>query len=271
MNYFKRLSIFFLIVVTIFLRFDNLGYSHFYGDETKTFYLDKTKTALEFFLDQRKGPVQFIVSWIVEKLTGGYYELYQRLPFALASSLSVLVFYFLLKKLFSDNPEKDKIAILSTFLFSINGFFIAFGRTVQYQSFLILFGLTAILLFLYKRTILSGIFIGLSFLSHYDAIFFLFPIVYLAAQSYKKDLKNHLYLLLATILIAAPFYILYLTSGKFQINTADYLTNRISGKNLLPNNSLLTTQVYNPSFLYLVLLSFSSFTFIKIFKSIQNK
>lgn len=264
MNHFKRISLLILIFVTIFLRFDNLGYSHFYGDETKTFYLDKTKPALEFFLNQRKGPVQFLVSWIVEKITGGYSELNHRIPFAMASSLAVLVFYYLAKKIFENEPKKEFVAILAAYLFSISGFFIAFGRTVQYQSFLILFGLLAILLFINKKTFLSGVSLGLAFLSHYDAIFYLFPILVIAYEKYKKDYKVIISFIFGVIIFTAPFYLTYFFSGNFQINTAEYLNKRISGKDYLPNNSLLTFNVYNPNFLYFLLLSFSSFSIIDL-------
>jgi len=271
MNYFKRLSIFFLIVVTIFLRFDNLGYSHFYGDETKTFYLDKTKPALEFFLDQRKGPIQFLVSWITEKITGGYNELFHRIPFAIASSLAVLIIYHLILKIFEHESKKEFIAILAAYLFSISGFFVAFGRTVQYQSFLILFGLLSILLIINKKNFLAGVTLGLAFLSHYDAVFYLFPLAVFGYVFNRINYKNLIIFFLGLIIITAPFYITYLFSGKFQINTLDYLTKRISGKDYLPNNSLLTLNVYNPNILYLFLLSFSFFSVIDFVKKIKER
>ena len=123
----------FILVLSFLIRFVGVGYSNFYGDETKVFYLDKTIPAFEFFMDQRKGPMQFFVVWLVEKFSGVPDELYTRLPFAFAGFLSVVVFYLLSKKLFN-----DKVALLSTILFSFSGFNIAFSRTVQYQSFLIL-------------------------------------------------------------------------------------------------------------------------------------
>src|SRR5689334_61102 len=122
----ERFLILFLLIISAVPRFWGLGASHFYGDETKTLYLDKTIPAITYFLDQRKGPMQFFVTWVVEKLSGGFSELWMRLPFAIAGLLSVLVFYLLVKKLFD-----YKVAFVASLLYSFSGFSITFSRTVQ--------------------------------------------------------------------------------------------------------------------------------------------
>src|SRR3989304_8525788 len=89
-----------LLSVTVILRFPQLGYSHFYGDETKAIFYNKSISITDFLLDQRKGPIQFVVTWVSENIVGGFNEMYIRFPFALAGSFSVLVFYLLVKNLF---------------------------------------------------------------------------------------------------------------------------------------------------------------------------
>ena len=190
-NIFKnRIELIFILVlifVSAFLRFPQLGYSHFYGDETKTLFTRKDVSATDFLLDKRKGPVQFLVSWVSEKTFGGFNEATIRLPYAIAGFLSVLVFYLIVRNLFN-----YQIAFLSAFLFSTNGFFVAFSRTAQYQSFLILFGFLSVLFALFYMQeffknlaqqsstlkiqniylFFSGIFLALAYLSHYDALFY---------------------------------------------------------------------------------------------------
>ena len=216
-----------LLLVTVFLRFSGLGYSHFYGDETKTFYLDKTIPATKFFLDQRKGPIQFLVVWMTEKLIGGFDEFGTRLPFALAGTLSVFALYFLVRKLFG-----PKTAFIASTLFSINGFYVAFSRTVQYQSFLILFGLLSLVFLVssFEETrlkkiffLLSSIFLGLAFLCHYDALFFAVPVLFILSKFVVKSRFKEAFLLyvLPFIVIVLPFYLPYVIGGYLTSNTVN--------------------------------------------------
>ncbi len=260
-----------LLVVSLYTRFSGLGYSHFYGDEVKTFYLDKTIPAAQFFLNQRKGPFQFLVVWIMEKFTGGYDEFLTRVPFALAGFLSVIVFYVLVNKLFG-----SKVALISSTLFSLSGFNIAFSRTIQYQSFLILFGLLSIyfcLLYLKeerKKRLLyaavSSVFLALSYLSHYDAVFLNIVVGFLLIRKLTKannngDLKNTvkeilLYYILPFLIIIIPFFIPYIAGGFFHDLTQSYIGRRLFGVAFDPNHSGYTFWVYNPSLVWIGLLVF---------------
>src|SRR3989338_2621199 len=187
MRYFEIICFSVLLFISGYLRFAQLGYSDFYGDETKTLYFRKDVSATNFLLDQRKGPVQFISSWVVEKVTGEFSEAYIRFPFAFAGLLSVIAVYIFVRLLFG-----FKSALISTALFSLNGFMLAFSRTAQYQSFLILFGLLSIILaYLFFKELgiknryylfLSAFFLGLAFLSHYDAFFFVLVTIFFLAK-----------------------------------------------------------------------------------------
>jgi predicted membrane-bound mannosyltransferase len=115
-----------LIITSSFLRFPQLSYSHFYGDETKVIYWNKTTPASQFLLNQRKGPFQFVVAWTVEKLTGSFNERTVRTPFAVAGVLNVYIFYLLVKKILN-----RKAALFSSFLFSFNGFFVAYKHNIK--------------------------------------------------------------------------------------------------------------------------------------------
>ena len=109
-----------LLLIAIPFRFYNLGYSDYIGDEHKAFlYLDDDQSVWNFFMEQRKGPMQFFVSYIPYLFTQNWNnELTQRVPFAIISVLALLVFYKFIKKLTSD----PRLAFFSSFLLMINGF-----------------------------------------------------------------------------------------------------------------------------------------------------
>ncbi|MBP7927996.1 glycosyltransferase family 39 protein [Patescibacteria group bacterium] len=253
-----------IIIFSGFLRFGQLGYSHFYGDESKTFYLNKTIPAFNFFLDQRKGPIQFLVVWSVEKLTGSHDELYTRLPFALAGTVCIVVAYFLAKKLFN-----TRVGLVAASLFGLNGFLVAFSRTAQYQSFLILFGLLSILfaIFYYyekvaKRRIayalISSVCLALAYLSHYDAVFYDVVVGFvllskvIESKGFRKRIltETFFYYLLPFVAVAGVFYIPYIYKGYFVENTSGYLMRRVTGNEYASNFSAYTFWVYNPSILW---------------------
>ncbi|MFZ5425097.1 MAG: ArnT family glycosyltransferase [Patescibacteria group bacterium] len=272
-NFVEINSFLILIITSAFLRFPQLGYSHFYGDETKTLFLRKDISLKDFLLNQRKGPIQFLVSWGAENIFGNFDEAYIRLPYALAGFLAVIVFYFLVKTLFN-----FKVASISAFLFSFNGFFIAFSRTAQYQSFLLLFGFLSILFVLmyiknYKYSrfwlFLSAVFLAFSYLAHYDALFYDFVVGLILLFYLLKNpnkLKEVVLLYVPVFLaIVSSFYIPYLLKGYFSDYTSNYLLRRVSGKDYATNSSLYTYLVYNPLYFSLVPLSFSVIAFVHKF------
>ena len=223
-----------LFVVAAFLRLYNLGYSDYQGDEIKALYVSQANTtglpaskassqsqseteeatSARFFLEQRKGHMQFLVTAGLKSISNDYRNrALVRLPFALAGLGSVVVFFYLSKSLFN-----EKVALYSTVFFATNGFLIAFSRIVQYQSLVIFFGLLAVYLskkyadslqpsYLVtpviasdphivigrdeserrehgnpvtvaqgKYLIIASISLALSILSHYDGVFFI-PII----------------------------------------------------------------------------------------------
>lgn len=84
----------YLIFVTLWLRLSNLGYSNYQGDEIKALYLPQLgENLLDFLLRQRKGPIQFLVTYGMRIFNPSYdNELLMRLPFALAGILAIYFF-----------------------------------------------------------------------------------------------------------------------------------------------------------------------------------
>lgn len=230
-----------LFLITFLPRFLGLGFSEFYGDETKTLYWNKTVPAAHFLLDQRKGPVQFVAVWVMEKLTGGFNEFAVRVSFALAGVLSVFVLYIVVKKWFG-----VRVAATAAFFFSINGLFIAFSRTAQYQSFLWLFGFLAIWFAQNRKYVWAGVFLGLGLLSHYDAIFFAIPVVLELVQAgILKNRKNLLMFAAPVAILAGAFYLPYFLRGYFEANTIGYVSRRVGISTPLLQ-TFHTYNLYNP-------------------------
>lgn len=258
-----------LIFLAFIVRFLGLGYSHYYGDEVKTLYLDKTIPAVEFLLDQRKGPVQFLVTWFMEKLSGGYNEFWIRLPYCLASTLSVLFFYLFVKRFLNKNASYFASAI-----YAFSGFSVAFGRTAQYQSFLLLFGFVSLYLICkFKDTskrqflFLSSVFWALAVFSHYDGVFFLVPLflIHSGTRLSKKGIEEFLLnFIFPSFILLSTFYLPYLIRGYLSSNTLNYVLKRVSGEGYLENNSFYTINVYNPFLIFYLLLSPALLAFKKM-------
>lgn len=287
----EGLFLLFLVFITTIPRFSNLGFSDFYGDETKTLYWDKTVPAKEFLLNQRKGPVQFLIAWFTQELTSrlgitlstsagsaAFNEFWLRLPFAIAGTLAVFAFYVFVRRLYD-----WRIAAVASVLFSLTGFYVAFSRTVQYQSFLLLFGFLAAALFVHALPLegtpqkperpllrlprrfrlalysLSGIFLALALLTHWDAVFFAIPIGYFIVLNFNQINKRELFLYFALplTLLTVTFYLPYISGGLFTDQTVGYISRRMVDGDYVPNYSPYTISVYSPFLLFFMPLIFS--------------
>jgi hypothetical protein len=271
----NKIEIILLIILAIFsfsLRFIDLGFHHFYGDEIKTLFLRKDESAFDFFMEQRKGPIQFLIVWVTEKITGGFNEFSIRLPFAIFGFVLVFVFYYFVRVTLKYNFN---VSIFSTFLVSLNGIYIAFSRTAQYQMVYLVFGFLTLIFFkkyldekVKKKSImyflLATFFFTLGLLTHYDVLFFLLPL-FLIFKEYKKSIL----MFILSCSVAFVFYGPQIYLGFFSENTAGYLSKRIVGKEYLPNYTPYTFLLYNPLFIYLLLILFLSI--YGYYKSLPNE
>lgn len=173
----SRLSLGFfvlLVLLTASLRLVHLGYSEFQGDEA--IVMMRAGHAIlgdgaQLFYHQ-KGPVEILLPLATWALSGTIDEGQARLPFAFASILGVVSLTLLGRRWFS-----GRSAFIGALLLAINGYFVGFGRVVQYQS-VVLAATTLALLALWRWAEEEGerwLFIGaglLAFglLAHYDAV-----------------------------------------------------------------------------------------------------
>ncbi|NMB69918.1 phospholipid carrier-dependent glycosyltransferase [candidate division WWE3 bacterium] len=254
------LLIILITVPTAYLRLTDLSYSDYIGDEQKSFIrLAENESLYDFFIKQRKGPMQFIVSYGAYKLSGTYRnEAAIRLPYSIISILSVITFYLLIKKL----TKSKTAAFFSALLLSSNGFFVGFGRIAQYQNLNLMFSFLS-LYFAYdlveknnkhiSSAILAVIFFALSFFSHWDAIFIAPVLVtYFIKFLLRKDLDRRLKIivlrnsLVAGALLILPFMIPY---GLYQLKSVankTYFSRRVTPGFTDINYFKFLIELYNP-------------------------
>ncbi len=273
------LIILFLVVVSIPLRFTNLGYAELQDDEKKAFYVYKAiegQSPLDFFLSQRKGPIQFFISEIPYSITGDYRnEFAQRFAFALINLLSVVVLYKLLLKL----TKGDSLAaVFGALLYSTNGFIVGFSRIAQYQSLNLFFSFLALYFYsdlvsnpkkLFKSSLLGTLMFCFSLLSHWDAIFYLIPIFYFFAKFiFRKDLSKQykIKIIFANFLLGSlvllPFLMPYFFVQLQLQSNLIYLQKRIGYSSYGYDLHRLIFDLYNPYItlpLFACLIAFSIF------------
>ncbi len=275
----KNLPLVLIIIISFSLRFINLGYSDYQGDEIKAFLrLAPGQSVAEFLLNQRKGPGQFFITSIIQQFDSTFSnEFLFRLPFALAGALAVYFFYKFLVKHFD-----NKIAFYASFFFATNGFFLALSRIVQYQAFVILFMVLTLYMFTlavteegyrYKGLFFGFFFWVLSMLFHYDGIF-IFPFaVFLVGKWFKDNVKQlnkrdpYFRFFLVTLLTNGIFLSLFYVPFVFNIsqNTLQYWGGRLSGDvSAKISSSKYLFTVYQPIYVvhfYVSLFLLGSFYF----------
>ncbi len=225
---FNFVTVTLFLIVAAYFRFTSLGYSDLQGDEVKPFAYRDAPSFINFLLGNSKGPGQYLVVWTSEFFdkANNDMEFHYRLPFAVAGFFSVFFFYIIAKKYFN-----SKVGFYALTIAALNGFFIAFSRIVQYQSFKLLLVLVSTYFFLYflkkldrKYLVLSGISIAAAFLFHYDALTLL--IVQSIILFSKSDkIKNYL-IYFASFSIALIFYIPYTFNENFKYTLSYILHDR---------------------------------------------
>jgi len=278
----KRIPLLFLIFVTLWLRLVNLGYSDYQGDEIKAMWRPAPgQSAIEFLYNQRKGPTEFLISYLVKLIDPSYSnEFLLRLPFALAGILAIYFFFRLVRLHFG-----DKIALYATLLLSINGLFVGLMRIAQYQPFVILF--SVLTLYAFSLAVeqegwrLRGIYLGVLFwiaalLSHFDGVFIAPFAIYLLVRWYRQNTDvlarehiRHLVIPLAFgALVLAIYFIPYLLSLTGRIT--NYWIGRITSEGNIDKrarSSLLNFVLYNPIFTVYIYAAFALLSLPKIRKT----
>ncbi len=219
-----------IFALALLFRLPHVGYSEFQGDEgvimgRAAAIITGDDNAL--FLHQ-KGPIEILEPLSVWQLAGQINETWSRMLFTWGSGLSVLAVLLLGWRWFG-----KKTGVMAALLFVIVGFSIAFGRIVQYQSLVMLWGILA----LYHATRytddewggdlwLTAVFLAGGLLAHYDAVLVVPAIMWtLFAHLARTKRIRWTHWLGATAaggLLLAVFYVPFMLNPNFA-RTSQYL------------------------------------------------
>ncbi len=258
-----------IVVLASFFRLTFLGYSEFQDDEAKVML--KAAGAIQgrddvLFL-HKKGPAEILIPTVLYSLMGQTNEFAARLPFALANLLGIIVVFLIGREMFNDS-----VGLAAALLLSINGYFVAFSRIVQYQS--IVFLMMALSILCYYRfyrekanghpyAMLGALFLGVGLLAHYDAVFAVPVVVYLCLRKhhlcpscFKGDLPSLLVSSFIILCLLSAFYVPLLRHPHFE-EVQTYLKIRtVAGGSIFHNNLnefFALSTVYNSTY-YIVFL-----------------
>ena len=231
-----------VLVLAAAMRLPRLGYAEFHEDEVEVTSLAVRAISGEdyaVFL-HRKGPVQMLVPLAGWLTTGRITEGWARLPFAIASLLGVLTV-----TLFAYDVAGWWGGLAAGLLLAFNGYFVAFGRMVQYQA-LILFLSSLAIVCLWrtsedgKPTLiwLAALGLAVSLLAHYDALVYLPVAAYLGWRIWQRWPAARLTLVVSmmiAVVVLLSFYVPYLRDPQFE-HTRTYLAANRVGNDWLYNN-----------------------------------
>ncbi len=131
-----------VLAVAAPLRLADLGWSEFQGDEARVML--RAMAALQgadgALAAHRKVPGEILLAYLFAGSLGQIVEQVARLPYALSGVGAVLAFYSLARKLLG-----PLAALIAGLLLAVNGYFVAFGRILQYDSLAFFLGITGLL------------------------------------------------------------------------------------------------------------------------------
>ena len=261
------LSIVLVLVVGASLRLVDLGYSEFQGDEARVLLrASEMLTGYEnALMVHQKPPGEILIPAAVSALVGHINEVSARLPFAVANLAGLIAILLLGRRLFG------KVAALAAaLLMALNGYLVAFGRIVQYQSVIFLLTVLVVLVLvealrspqcLSRRLSLAAFLAASGLLLHYEMAGVIVPGCFLLWLLWRRATpRPRLAVLIAplavAIVVVATFYLPYVLHPAFKAAFTYAFGYRI-GAGSFPHNNLvdffLRASLYNSSY-YLFLL-----------------
>lgn len=255
-----------LLLLGALYRFSNLGYAEFQGDEARLAL--RAAEVIQGYegalFVHKKGPVEILLPTVVYVLTGQLTETTARLPFALANFTAILAMFILGRRLFG-----EVAGWVAALVIALDGYLIAFGRVVQYQSIVLLMTVLLVLLLyrlsrqpeaLTRYLSLAALCFATGLLAHYEVLLAGLPALFLLWQIGRRHgwwplVRAALVPALISAVVLASFYLPFALYPEFT-DTSAYLVGYRLGLGGIYNN-LVTffqrTTLYSSTY-YLVLL-----------------
>jgi 4-amino-4-deoxy-L-arabinose transferase-like glycosyltransferase len=252
-----------LLLLAAFLRLAWLDYSEFQGDESLAMLSAAQAIAgqEEALFLRSKGPGEVLLPLATWRLAGTINEWAARLPFALAGCLALLTLYLVGQRWFG-------AGLLVGALWAANGFYVGFGRIVQYQTFIVWMSALAVWC-AYRAWAdgesrlapLGGLFLGVGLLFHYDVVAVIPTLLYIAWCAARSGASRRLIIpaLAGAGVMAvtvALFYLPFALDPQARL-TAGYVGGTRLGGRLLNNlgDFFSRSAVYNSSYYVVALLA----------------
>lgn len=271
-----------LLLLAAGLRLIGLGYAEYHGDEARAVL--RAAAVIQGYDDvlflHRKGPAEILLPTAVFGMLGRIDEATARLPFTLASLAAIATVYFLGRRLMG--PVAGMAALL---LLAVDGFSIAFGRLVQYQSLVMLFSALTLLTLVRlwpaapgmgRGLVLAAITLGAGLLAHYEAGLAALPALLAVGVIWQRhpDQRRTLWTGLGAAIgvgavLISLFYLPFLLHEQFGATYTYLVDRRIAGDGFPVNNVVdlwrrLTT--YNSAYYGLALIGLGLAALVALYR-----
>lgn len=253
-----------LALVGGFLRFSQLNYSEFQGDETRVML--RTAEAIQGLEDtlyiHKKGPGEILLPTVIYSMLDRIDEVSARLPFTLINFVGLFAIFLLGWRMFG--PLAGWIAAM---ILALDGYFIGFARIVQYQSVvyclvlltvLILYRLVKVPRKLPQYLILAAIFLATAMLSHYEGVLATLPGIVLFYTMWRRGvslprlgLAMVVPLIIGAVMLAL-FYVPFVLHPSFGA-TYNYIADSRIGSSFPYNNLdifFIRTTLYSTTYYF---------------------
>ena len=186
----------------------------------------------EALFRHQKGPLEILIPLETWGISGALTELYARLPFTYAAVLGVAA-VMALAAWWTRRWVRGQtaVALLAGAFLAVAGLGVAFGRIVQYQSFVVLWGTLAVLHAARYRDdgarrdlLLAASFLGGGLLAHYDAILVAPAVAWLLVPTVRRRPWAWAGALLLGASVLGLFYVPFALQPTFA-DTVGYLLN----------------------------------------------
>ena len=241
------------------LRLTHLGYAEFQGDEARAMLMAAGlgQGRDEVLFVHKKGPSEVLLPALMWATTGGIDEATARLPFALAGLGAVLAVGALGMAMGNFPPLRGEGAgewsviagLIAALALAVDGYLVAFGRIVQYQSVVALMSILGVwCAWRYFRgesgrwAVLGAGLVAVGTLAHYEAVFALLPMAWLVGRRLWAERKvggpwwtNRAWWRIgggasvAFLAVAAFFYLPFALHPHFAATVAYILDRRVRG------------------------------------------
>ena len=282
----SNLALLALLAGAAFLRFTNLGYSELHGDEAAVALraVDVLQGWERALFVHKKGPGEILPAVALYALTGRLTEFAAHLPFALASWTGVLATYLLARHWFGPVAGWWAAAMVM-----VDGYLMAFGRMLQYQSLIFLLVVSTVLALQHavdrrangRYFLVAALLLATGLLAHYEAVIAVVPAFWLLICYWQQQIgdwrakcwlvgRQLAWPLLIGVAILAAFYVPFVLDPEFFRDTFAYIFGyRLAGRSMPEGLAIVAgrSTLYSSSYYFWLLVGLTVAGLVHAYRS----